>query len=354
MNSEVRHLTQAKRNKIASLSIFYILFVSKAAVIITTRQQGQGGYMTKDILAALLLSIPVSLLLSIPVIMCVKGGKNPLKNKFVSRLYSLYFIFIAGVNAYNFSVFASEVLGNFSKAVLFAVLISICAAYCASLGIESIARFSAFAFVIFSVAAALLCLLNINALDGINVFPLFFSSKTILRDTFVISCSFSELAVFLTLVPFTKSREVRCFVFFDVSMLVLSFVMIVFAFAVMGEGFFLFDYPVFALSQTAGMGGLERLDALFTSTFTFGIFLRSVTALFCASKSLELKDNKRAVVITCGASVLLSFLMSRLEPLNDVKSGVSVALFIAFCVVIPLLSLMLRKRNAGDELIESI
>lgn len=347
-------LTLAKRNKIAPSSIFYLLFVSKAAELLTTGQQGQPWYLTKEFLPAMLIAVPLSVLLCVPVIMCVKYRKNPLKSKIISRIYSLYFLFIAGANGYRLYSFSGEVLGTKLTGMLFAVILTVCAGYCASLGIEAIARFSSFAFLIFMCGVLLLFLMNLGVADIINIYPLIFSKGSIFHNSLVIACSFSELAVILSLTQSVNGSMTKSYIAFDVSILIYAFVMLALAFAVLGDAFFYRNLPVFTLAQTATFGGIERLDAVFTAIFTFGIFLKSTIYIFCAAKCFAMKNNARAVVLSTLICTAFIFVVKYSETLADVTGIATVTLFAVFCLAIPTIALIFKKRNYGDELIEII
>ncbi len=155
-------MTQAKRDKIAPISIFFLLFISRIVVSLTNVQSVTSGLMKTDILISILVSMVLVLLFSLPAVMCVIKHKNPFDVKWLGFFYSLYFIFLAGINISRFSYFASTTLNPDSQAWVFSVIVSVCAFYGEYLGIEGLSRFYDFAFVLLAIAILIALVFNVQ------------------------------------------------------------------------------------------------------------------------------------------------------------------------------------------------
>ena len=92
-------LIQAKKNKVAPVSIFFLLYISRIVVSLTSAQLVTTGKMKTDILISICIAMFVTLLLALPAVLCYIKHKNPFDVKWIGLLYSIYFIFLAGVNS---------------------------------------------------------------------------------------------------------------------------------------------------------------------------------------------------------------------------------------------------------------
>ena len=185
-------MIQAKRDKIAPISVFFLLFISRIVVSLTNVQSVTTGLMKTDILISIIASMAIVLVLSIPVIFCIKNHKNPLDVKWVGGFYSLYYIFLAGVNISRFSYFASTTLNPDSQAWVFSIIVAVCAFYGAYLGIEGLARFSAFAFVLLISAIIVALVFNVQDFELINLFPIVTNSRESIIKNTVLWCQIQQ------------------------------------------------------------------------------------------------------------------------------------------------------------------
>lgn len=347
-------MSLAKRNKIPPLSVFYLLFISKFALVTVIKQRGEQMNLGSDFLLAVLVSIPVLLLAFVPLLFCAEKRKNPLEKRWISLLYSAYFLLFAGITAFRFSVFCSEVLNSYSKGIVFSVLLTAGALYCACLGIEGLSRFSGFAFVIFAFGLILLFSLNFAGAKLFNIFPVKFDERGVFDDVIYICSGFAELALLPVITEKVNGNAVKPFVIFIVSSLVTLLLLILLVLCVQGRAIAFSEYPVFTLFQTAEISGFERLDAVFTSLFAFGIFLRAALFVYCADSALGI--SKRGVSLAlCGVMVLgVAFICRYAGFVCDASGVFLTALFVCFVIVIPLFTLIFGRERQGEKSSESL
>ena len=133
----------AKRNKISPLSLFYILFICRIVVSLTSVHSVSTTEINSQALISFVIAMVMTVVFSLPAVFCYKMNKNPIDIKWVSKLYYVYFIFIAAVSVSRFSYFASTTLNPETQGWLFALIVCVCAFYGTTLGVEALSRFSA-------------------------------------------------------------------------------------------------------------------------------------------------------------------------------------------------------------------
>ncbi len=346
-------MTQAKRDRIAPISIFFLLYISRIVVSLTNVQSVTTGLMKTDILISILVSMGLTLLFSLPAIYCYKKHKNPFDVKWVGFFYSIYFIYLAGINISRFSYFASTTLNPDSSGWVFSVLVAVCALYGAYLGIEGLSRFSGFAFILLvgSIFAALLC--NIKNYQEINLFPVISnSSNDILRNIVFMTSSSSEIILFLCLSKKVNGKAVKPFVWSVIAAFFTIFLLFLFVIAVIGDAAAIQAFPLYTLFQLAKIGVFERIDVLYISFWIFGIFIKAVMLIYCSVISFKPMKNSIKCVISSVLALAVAVSLTELVEINTISPIVYAIPFAVFCVAIPLLTLIFKKRNFGDELVE--
>ena len=294
-----------------------------------------------------------TLLLSLPAIYCYKKHKNPFDIKWVGFFYSLYFIFIAGINISRFSYFASTTLNPNSQAWMFSIIVAACAFYGAYLGIEGLSRFSAFGFslLVASILAALI--LNLQNYQEINLYPVIRNSNDeMINNILTMTGNSTELALFLCLSKKVNGRAVKPYVWSLIASFFSLFVLVLFVNAVMGDAASLQVFPIYTLFQYAKIGLFERIDVLYISFWIFGIFTKSVLLIYCSGIAFRPMKKSTKCVISASLAFIVSLIFTELVQVNTLPQIVNFAPFAVFGVIIPLLALIFKKRNYGDELVE--
>lgn len=349
------NILPAKRGKIPPYQLFCILFVSRLVVTLTYIQSIINGKLAADLLISIVASYLASIIMSMPVIFCIKKYKNPLKNKWISPAFGLYFIYLASLSISRFSYFASSRLHPQSNAVFFIVLILIAVCYAVSMGIEGLGRFSVFnaALLIFAIIIAVA--FNIKNFSAINFFPSYLNSHSIITsNVFILSANTVEPAVLLALSDRVNGKaEKTYFAALSTSYLTI-FVLMGLCVGVMGASASLQSFPIFTLFQMAYLGGMSRLDIVHTAFWIFGVFLKCSVLLYCASIMFEKYSHKTKSVAVSGLSVIVCLLMTGYvgTMMTGLSKTVNMVLALIFCIIIPIISLIFIKKQKGEELLE--
>lgn len=346
---------QAKRNKIAPIGIFTLLFISRLVVSMTTMQSVYTGSVGSDIVISILGALALVLMLSLPALYCIKNKKNPFSVKWVSMLYGVYFILLAGLNVSRFSYFASTVLNPESSALVYSFLAVICALYGAMLGIEGLTRFSSAAFIMLIVGIITVLFCNHENIKEINLYPVISSdTNNILKNMLVITTSTVEPALFLCLSKRVNGVAVKQFVFSMLAAFTVILLLFYIAIAVMGDFTATQMFPLYSLFEQANVGGFERIDVIHISFWILGIFIKATLLIYCASVCFERIKQKNScilcAVLAFGAAVLSCRFNQYAHTVNIVFAG----FFFVFCVLVPMLMLIFGKRNYGDELVQNL
>ncbi len=346
-------MMKAQKNKIAPVSVLYLLYISRIVVTLTYIQSVTTNLMNPDIMISMVIAMGLTIVFALPVIYCSKKHKNPVDVVWLGPFYSLYLIFAAALSISRFSYFASTTLNPDSQALLFVLVIGICALYAALLGIEGIARFSSFCFLMLVIAIATVFLCNIKNYNEINLYPLI-TNKTdrIFYNSLTLASNSMEIVLFLPLSKRVNGYAVRPLIRAVTLSYLTIIVLLLFVFGVMGDSAGIHSFPLYALFQLAKVRSFEKIDALHISFWIFGIFLKSAILFYCASICIKPFRQKNKCIACAAAAVIAALLLNEKNGLNTMTAPVQISLFILFAVVIPVLTLIFKKRNRGDELIE--
>ena len=82
----------ATRGKISPLGLFYILFICRIVVSLTSTHSVSKTEINSQALISYILAMPLAVVFSLPAIFCCKKGKNPIDVKCVSKFYYAYFL----------------------------------------------------------------------------------------------------------------------------------------------------------------------------------------------------------------------------------------------------------------------
>ena len=245
----------AKRNKISPLSLFYILFICRIVVSLTSVHSVSTTEINSQALISFVIAMVMTVVFSLPAVFCYKMNKNPIEIKWISKLYYVYFILIAAVSVSRFSYFASTTLNPETQGWLFALIICVCAFYGTTLGVEALSRFSAFVFVLLCLAILCVMLCNYDTFNDINFYPIITNEgKDILKNALVFSSNTTEIALFLVLYPSVNGKCTRNFIRFICFSFSSIFLLLYFAVAVMGESILMRNFPFYSLFQISKFG----------------------------------------------------------------------------------------------------
>lgn len=344
----MNNIVKSKRGKIAPYQIFLVLFVSRIVVTLTYVQTVSVGKLGTDFLFSIVISCVFTIILSIPSYLSVKNNKSVL----LPYLYAVYFSWLAGVGISRFSYFASSRVNTSSSMVLFIIVISVAAGYCAVLGIEGISRFGSFCGLLLVITLAIVLLFNVHNFHFINFLPVYSNSLTdIFKNAFVMASNSTEPAVFLILsnrINGNKSKPLflSLLVSYITVLLIIAFVV-----GVMGANASLQSYPIFALFQMASAGSLSRLDMLHTSFWVLALLLKSSLLIYSASVVVKRFTHVKKAVFFSVLVAIISIIIN--EALSTSMAGITKALsvvtFVLFVVALPVISLFMKNNTRSNE-----
>jgi len=344
----------ATRGKISPLGLFYILFICRIVVSLTSVHSVSKTEINSQSLISYILAMLLTIVFSLPAIFCCKKGKNPIDVKCVSKLYYAYFLIVASVSVSRFSYFASTTLNPEKQGWLFALIVCICAFYGAFLGIEALSRFSAFCFVLLNLAVVSVILCNFNTFREINFYPVITSSKfDLIENAVVFASNTSEIAMFLAIFPKANGRCERSYIRSVCLSFLTVFILLYFAIAVMGKSAAIRNFPFYSFFQISKFGTFERLDVLHISFWIMGVFVKAVTSLYCANSCISNRPKRSFVFASSFIVFVISILMLKLSGGQGVNYEFTMILFFVFCVIIPAGTLVFKKKNYGDELVKA-
>ena len=125
------------------------------------------------------------------------------------------------------------------------------------------------------------------------------------------------------------------------------FILLYFATAVMGKSAVIRNFPFYSFFQISKFGTFERLDVLHISFWIMGVFVKTVTALYCASSCISKKPKRSFVFASSFIVFVISVLILKLSGGQGVNYEFTMILFFVFCVIIPLGTLVFKKKNYG-------
>lgn len=341
-------MTNSKRGMIPPYAFFCLFFVSRIVVTLTYVQGVSVGKFGADMLISIGASFVLLALLSLPAYFCVKKGKSPLDNKAVSVLYSVYFCFFAALSISRFAYFSSSKMNTELSMVVVIILVALASIYGASLGIESIARFGFICAILLALTLVAVLGLNIHNVYEVNFYPLATNSTMdVIKNSVLFTCNSVAPTYLLALSPRVNGKVAKPYFLAMLTSYGAIFLLVLFCLGVMGNSAELQSYPIYALFQLASIGAFARLDMLHTAFWILAVLLKSAILIFCASSTIKTFNHGKKCLffgILAGALAIVINEVIGTKMIAPTKI-ISVIAFSVFCVGIPLLSLIFRRKN---------
>lgn len=344
-------MNNAKRGKISPFQFFAILTVSRIVVSLTYIQSVTVGIMSFDVALGLIFAAFFTIILSLPAYYCAVKNKNPLDNRWVALLYLLYFSYFCGINVSRFAYFAISRLDTKISMPILCVAIVVLGVYCACLKIEGIARFGSLCAVTLFIAIVGAVLLNINKIEVENFYPLIRNSRfAIFNNTLLFTSNSVEPAIIIALgskVNGNILKPICAAVFTSFSAIV---VLVLLAVGIMGHGALLQSFPFFTVFQLAELGSMARLDMLHTCFWALALLVKTAVLIYCGSCCLKgVKRNNACIISGIIAAAVAVFITAVVGmAMVEITKIVSRACFAVFTVLIPLATLMIKRRKKRE------
>ena len=343
----------AQKGVISPYQLFFIILVSRAVVALTFYQSILFNGISPDSLISSLIAVGINLLLCIPCYLCIKQNKSPLVTKAGRALYSVYFVFIAGVNISRFAFFACDKTAHGDSPLFFAVLMTAAACYAAYLGIEALGRFSVMSAVLSIILLIIVVFLNIKNFHSVNLIPFFVGTKgEILENSILFSANSIEPALFLVLVNKCSQKTAKPLFLGITASYGAIIIMLLFCIGVLGSAASLFSFPVYTLFQMTAFKSFSRLDIVYTAFGFFALFAKCAVIFYCAEQCVnKINSGAKSILLfiaSLGASIIV---YQRL--FSEISNGARwfySALTVAFLVLIPIcFTLFSRRKNEKNS-----
>lgn len=344
--------TKSKMGMIDTKQLMLLIFVSRVAVSLTNIQAISIGEFAPDMLISVILAYFIVLLTSLPIVFCIKKNRSPLDSKWVSFAYSIYFSFYTAVTVVRFSYFASTKMNPEMSTEVFLLIMSLAMCYGAYLGIEGIARFGSFCALLLVVVMVIVLGLNINKFQPIYFYPSIVNTRqNVFYNAVLFSSNSMETALALALSGKINGDCTKA-LYKGVSMAFASiFLLVAFCIGVLGNNANLQSFPIFSLFQLASSKVLSRLDIIHTSFWILGVFMKCSLLIYCSSLSTKKGSNGFKCAAFSTFAFLLAYLSMKLlgVKLLSLTKELFIVLFWIFVAVIPLISLIIKRKKPDEE-----
>lgn len=178
------------------------------------------------------------------------------------------------------------------------------------------------------------------------------SKATVFQNALVFASNSAEVIVLLCLYEKVNSIPIKSYVFSVIASYVTIFLLLLFMFAVLGDAAQLRNYPLYLLFQMSKLSSFERLDVLHISFWIIAVFVKAVLMIYCASVSVKKFSNRRKCLVGSVGAFVISFIILSFSSNSNTELIISSVSFFIFCVIIPFLTLIFKKKNKGDELVK--
>lgn len=273
----------------------------------------------------------------------------------ITALYMTAFLTVGVFVIGNFAYFMDYFFGQISSRVMVVICCTLGAVYIAHLNTGAIGKtflLGAVLFVIFTAATVMgsfhhFSFVNFNlAVDNVGG-----SLISAVRREFVLNW---DLVLFIFLLPNLKGSATKTAVWYLVTKLVISEVIMMFITVILGDYGIISKLSFFSLSAYAHTGFIERFDAAFMSLWVIMALLKLAIYVHCAAMCLKMIIPKMPFVtssIVCGVmpAVVSLFLLVPYKWKNaaDFEGGMWVQILLY--TVLPLIMIIIKKKEGKNE-----
>ena len=193
--------------------------------------------------------------------------------------------------------------------------------------------------------------MNFNKIEVENFYPLIRNSRfAILNNTLLFTSNSVEPAIIIALgskVNGNVLKPICAAVFTSFSAIV---VLVLLAVGIMGHGALLQSFPFFTVFQLAELGSMARLDMLHTCFWALALLVKTAVLIYCGSCCLKgVKRNNACIVSGIIAAAVAVFVTAVVGmAMVEITKIVSRVCFAVFAVLIPLATLMIKRRKKRE------
>lgn len=338
--------------KISSNQLFFLIFVSRVVVCLTYVQAISVGKVSGDLIISFIIAFFLTALFSLPIIICIKKGINPLKNKTIRAIYSLYYLLCSAITVSRFSYFATTKMNPQMSMIVLIIISFVAICYGAVLGVEALGRFASFCGVLLLIATTAVLICDFNNFDCLNLYPVFVNSKSeFIQNAFLFMSNSIEPALLLAISNHVNKSAVKPYyigLFLSFLVILLS---LVFTVGTLGGNASLQSFPIFALFQMASVSDFSRLDMLHTSFWVLGMFLKSAILIYAASKFTSKLSHKTRTILVSILAFLMSVFINFVLGTNvvNVSKYITIISFVVLVVILPIIYYFFRRNKIEKD-----
>lgn len=271
--------------------------------------------------------------------------KNSPLTKTVAALYLVFFAAIGADSYAHFGGFLAEVFfPQDNKLALAAILFAVCI-YSAVRGLAGIARAGMLVFVLF--IAMLLLIFTVSAGEIKWQTLSLPQTKTLAGAVFEDLGNSSELVMAAFLMGRCEKPKRGVFTFLAGKLVILEVISILII-TVLGKYAMLTQFPFFSLGSYAGLGGVQRLDAVYLVVWTLIAIIRISLTIFICGELLGkiftgMKQKPKLAPVLVGAAIFLAGL-----PLlygGEISERIFPMGIVTLVFIIPMLFLAVKRRD---------
>lgn len=354
--------------KISTWQFFILLILSRMFLLLTYTPRPQQDESGSIGTVAILFSFLMNFLLVLPIYflnktICGQGFRAACRRRLGNALgsgllllYALLFLLISANTLLGFQFFFTNTV--YVHAAPAAILISMLLLvwYALHLGLEPLCRVTSIIFAVFLPVMAFILITQFSQISVLNLQPLQWSDASYIgRSVYYFASNFMEF----TLIPIfsqniNKGRK-KGFVFFVCTSSIISALTTFILMGSLGAYGATQLFPIFTAAQASEVSIFQRLDSLYMAIWVIIAFARA--SLYALAGSILLRDllpekfkrkaNLLAVLVLFAVCLPLqsSFVWIRSVG-NFFATGIP---FILFALLFPLLLLITRRRDKGEE-----
>lgn len=350
-----------KKQKISTLQLFSILYVSRILLTLTFMPSLNNDSVNTDLLLQVVGFFFVLPITALPFYFLYRQqpewnildhayALSPVIEKILAVGYAIYFLYGTIIAISRFDLFATSRLFPDSDFTIFLLLIILVCCIAAAYGLEALGRATVCGlFVVISVFLFVVGAL-ISKFDFLNFTPFFYDGvKPVLRGITVSVSQTIELAVLYVLAPRVQGNLVKGFFKWLIGLLITLIGLLGTTVAVLGYYADSQLFPIHALSVLAQFNVLQRLDAFLTGVWMICLFIKGSVFIMLSSECLQRAFNFKKItpeiafsgVVVSIVCIYVSQNIGKFR--NLVKDSISDVLFAFFVLIVPICLLVFGR-----------
>ena len=345
-----------KTKTVSPFQLFSILFISTVFSSMMyskyiTQDMDLLNYAVCSLIALLCLCI-----LIIPFIIFHKKFDNsniikviqthkPLLHCFFTWIYSHYFIYSAVLSLTIFALLLRSFINPEISFFVFFAAALLCCYYAAFKGITAISRTCTVFFVLTVASLVLICALLLPKINMSNYSYVFlYNGSGIFNGTLPLISQASTLPALFLFSHRIKSKVKKPLYLWIVLSYASIFIISLISYGVLGSYLDLTPYPFYTATQLTEIGAFQRLDVVFLSLWTIGMFVNVSLSVYSLRETLQSSFRADKVKYLNPISVavigVLALAAVRYDTLRRwlFNNGVMITAFVAVVIVLPIIA----------------